>query len=198
MQKKEIFILTILFCCSGLFFNCGKSPEITPEIVIVKDTVFVTQTDTLLIKEIPDAATFFFVRHAEKLSTGLNPNLSQEGKERANELARLLGQVKLDAVYSTNYNRTIETATPTATEQNLTTKIYNPNDLNAFGKGLIETYPTGKLLVVGHSNTTPQLINSLTTSTNLLDLPEEEYDNLFIVTLYELGNAEVLLLKYGE
>ncbi|MEZ4931357.1 MAG: hypothetical protein R2788_04395 [Saprospiraceae bacterium] len=58
-------------------------------------------------------------------------------------------------------------------------------------------YPAGKILVVGHSNTTPDFINVLTGTNDYPQLPETEYDNLFIVTVLEKGRAEVVQLKYG-
>ena len=78
------------------------------------------------IKEIvKDSAThFILVRHAEK-EKGSNPKLTTLGKERATELANVLKDIEIYDVFSTNYNRTKETAEPTAKSKSLTTEMYS-------------------------------------------------------------------------
>ena len=204
---------TILFFATFLALlifaqSCEKDPEIITETVTVTDTVFVnsvdtvflTITDTLTLTEfIQDSVTtFFLVRHAETSGSGNDPVLSSEGMERADELMRILGNVELDAIYSTNYNRTMQTASPVADDQALNVEMYGGFDLDTVSDEILTTFPSGKILVVGHSNTTPSFINELLGENTYSQLSESAYDNLFIVTVYEKGNAEVLHLKYGE
>lgn len=145
-----------------------------------------------------DEATsqYYFIRHAEK--ERLNPNdhnppLTSEGKLRAENWSTILGDVKFDAVFSTNYTRTLETAKPTALKNKLEITIYKPNafDVNSFLK---ET--KGKnILIVGHSNTTPKLVNSIIKKEEYKDIDDNTFGNLYHVTItdgkisnYELTN----------
>ena len=64
-----------------------------------------------------ETTTYYLIRHAEKDrtdNTNRNPHLNPEGEKRAQNWSTYFKDIKLDAVYSTNYNRTIQTATPTA------------------------------------------------------------------------------------
>ena len=51
------------------------------------------------------------VRHAEKANGGNDPDLSSAGRARANELARILKDSGITAIFSTEFKRTQETAT---------------------------------------------------------------------------------------
>lgn len=187
--------------------SCDSEPEIITETITELDTIFITtvdsvfinQTDTIIINaNDTDATTLILVRHAEKISTGTDPELTEEGIVRSNELTRILSQMELNAVYSSDFNRTKETAEPTALAQNLNIDIYNASNLVSLKNQVLNNHKNGKILVVGHSNTTPDFINLLLQENVLNDIPESEYDNLFILTLYEEGNGELLELKYGE
>lgn len=117
--------------------NSGK---IITETIIKTDTLIVTQydtviqhvTDTLTLTQfIRDTATTFIVlRHAETTGIGSDPALSADGLLRADELLRALKNVQIGAVYSSNYNRTRQTAQPTATDKGLTVQIYDPANQN--------------------------------------------------------------------
>ena len=63
--------------------------------------------------------TIYLIRHAEKVDNSKNPDLSKVGLERAEHWKTILSQVPLKAVYSTDFLRTVQTATPTATSKNL-------------------------------------------------------------------------------
>ncbi len=199
------FLLLLLF--GSLFFSCEKDPEVITNTVIQTDTVFVTNfdtvfmtlTDTVTLTEMihDTATTFILLRHAETTEIGTNPNLSTAGQERVMELVRLLKNVSLNAVYSTNYNRTQQTAQPVADDQGVILDTYNPSALHSLTDGILVDYRGGAVLVVGHSNTTSDLLNVLTGGSTFSDLPETQYDNLFLVTVFEKGRAEVTHLKYG-
>ncbi|MGA0403103.1 MAG: histidine phosphatase family protein, partial [Flavobacteriaceae bacterium] len=77
--------------------------------------------------------TIYLIRHAEKDRSdkeNKNPKLTEEGKQRAERWAEVLGRSKVDAVYSTNYQRTLQTATPIATRNGLEIQTYEPNNLD--------------------------------------------------------------------
>ncbi len=76
-------------------------------------------------------STYYLIRHAEKDQSdksNRNPNLTEKGLQRADNWAKVFFNVDFDMVYSTQYNRTIQTATPTAKANNLEIQFYNPRD----------------------------------------------------------------------
>ena len=106
--------------------------------------------------------TIYLVRHAEKdlkSNNGGDPPLTKCGEERAEKLSVLLGDVHLDAVYSTDYARTRNTALPTAKSKELDILEYDASNLEAFAKLLVDKKEDA--LVVGHSNTTAVLAGLL-------------------------------------
>jgi broad specificity phosphatase PhoE len=127
----------------------------------------------------------YLVRHAEK-EKGSNPSLTQGGVKRAAALAEFLQNKNITTVFSTDYKRTIETATPTAKQAGVEISIYDPRNLSLMKEKL--SLQEGATLVVGHSNTTPRLFNLLT-GLHHADLDEHRYDHVYIVTVDVEGKA---------
>jgi phosphohistidine phosphatase SixA len=98
--------------------------------------------------------TWYFVRHFEK-QLGDNPSLTDTGKARAEVLAVFFSDKPLSHVYSTDYNRTLETVTPVTTLKSLPIQHYDPRNLVEFATKL---KTLDHVLVVGHSNTTPHIL----------------------------------------
>ncbi|HNE27543.1 MAG: histidine phosphatase family protein [Saprospiraceae bacterium] len=205
---RAILVLLTLSLTGILAPACEKEPQIIRETVVETDTLYVVTTDTIvqhitdtvaLTTWAPDTATVFILaRHAETTGAGSDPFLSAEGQLRAEELARVLQNVPLAAVYSTNYNRTRLTAQPTATAQNLSLQLYAPSEQAALLATLKEQYAGQTVLLLGHSNTVPQMLNLLTQSNAWSTLSDTQYDNLFVVTVFKASPAKVLHLKYGK
>jgi len=106
--------------------------------------------------------TIYLVRHSEKDLTSDNhsdPPLTPCGEQRSESLSIFLSAVDLDAIYSTNYNRTKNTALPTATSKGLEIKEYDPEKLKDFSNFLLQSKQDA--FVVGHSNTTAVLAGLL-------------------------------------
>lgn len=139
--------------------------------------------------------TVFLVRHAEK-TTGENPGLTTEGLERAKKLAMMLEKVKLDAIFSTNYKRTQATAAPTAVGHGLDIISYNPSELNELSNIILTDYMGKNVLVVGHSNTTPQLCGLLEGVDIYDSFDEQDYGNLVMVTAGSDGSKKVVFLRF--
>jgi broad specificity phosphatase PhoE len=126
---------------------------------------------------------YYFIRHAEKADSSKNPDLSEKGLERAQEWKTLFSEINFDAVYSTDFNRTLQTIKPIVAGNNQLLKFYNPKmiDIEAFKK---ETH--GKtILIVGHSNTIPNMVNQIIKENKYTNIEENEFGNLYIVTLFE-------------
>jgi 2,3-bisphosphoglycerate-dependent phosphoglycerate mutase len=208
MKKTLLLLLPCLLALTAALPSCEKEPEIITKTVVETDTLIVTQYDTVFIQVtdtltltdfIHDTTTTFIVlRHAETTGGGTNPNLSAEGLARANELRRILANVPLAAVFASNYNRTKQTAQPTADDKSLVVNIYDPLNQSPLVDNWLSTYRGKTVLVLGHSNTAPALLNLFLGSNQYANLPDTEYDNLFIATVSEKGRATVLHLKYGN
>lgn len=134
------------------------------------------------------------VRHAEK-AEGDDPELSPEGRERSRELARVLSQWPVDAIYTSQFRRTRQTAEPLSAATGVASVVIDARDPGA----LLERIRNGSdraVVVVGHSNTVPALARALG-APGVKDIPEEAYDDLLVVTLGKSGEASLLHLKYG-
>ena len=133
---------------------------ITALLLIIFTSTACAQEATKTVKT--KTSTYYFIRHAEKDrsdSSNKNPNLIQKGILRAAKWSYVLGNVDFDAIYSTDYNRTKQTAAPTAEVQNIKVKLYDPRNIDA--KAFLESTKGQTVLVVGHSNTTPMFVNAL-------------------------------------
>lgn len=99
--------------------------------------------------------TLYLVRHSEKVISSeypYDPPLTDCGTERAKHLRFFFEEIQLDAVYSTNFSRTEQTALPTAIAKGLEIQPYSTSDLEEFSSQLLELKQNS--LVIGHSNTT--------------------------------------------
>lgn len=139
--------------------------------------------------------TYYFIRHAEKEFTDLqnkDPQLTEEGLERARKWAEVFKDLAFDWIFSSDYNRTRNTAQIIADSQKKKVAIYDPKNLN---DPKFQKKTTGNtVLVVGHSNTNPRFVNLILGENKYQDLDEEEYGSLFIVHIFPNGekSSEVL------
>ncbi|MGZ5445736.1 MAG: phosphoglycerate mutase family protein [Thermoanaerobaculia bacterium] len=140
--------------------------------------------------------TVILVRHAEKTAVENDPPLTSGGEARAGQLARMLGNSGITAIYTTPYARTRDTAAPIAAALRLTPIEVKPGPSYAadLAAKIRAEHASGTVLVVGHSNTTQNVMKALGIE-NAPKIEETEYDNLFIVTLTSSG-AKMLVLKY--
>jgi broad specificity phosphatase PhoE len=132
---------------------------------------------------VPASADLFIVRHAEKKSPTMDKStLSAVGLKRAQALKRVLTDVPLTAVYCTEYERTRQTAAPTAAARGLKPIQTNSEDIKGLAKLLKERSPSEDVLVVGHTDTIPDLLIELGVSTKAA-IGSQDFDNLFVVRL---------------
>ena len=139
-----------------------------------------------------DNYSIYLVRHAEKLTDAKNPALTACGKERAAQLARLLSSVDVKTIYSTSYQRTMQTAKPLANQQKMVIKNYNPKYLEQLALQLKQKHENA--LVVGHSNTTPMLV-ALLAKQKVAPLTEHDYQYLYQV---QLINEQAVLTIFQQ
>jgi len=149
--------------------------------------------------------TVIFVRHAEKAALPADdPALSEAGQRRAAELARQLVDadvvpgVGVDVVYSTSYRRTVETAKPVADALGLQVMMYDAADTESFLETVVRQYKGKIILVVGHSNTVPEMIGNIGASKSVPEIAEDEYDNIYLVSIPWFGKTKTIRMRYGE
>jgi broad specificity phosphatase PhoE len=166
--------------------------------------------------------TIIFVRHAEKaqmpgIDTGMDPagetpameltpdsdpGLSAAGRRRARELARQLVDADvvagIDAVYATPYRRSQETARPIADALDLPINTYDAADTETVLESILKDHKGKIVLVIGHSNTLPELIANLGASKKVPPIAEDEYDNIYLVSIPWFGKTKTIRLRFGE
>lgn len=143
-----------------------------------------------------ETVVVYLVRHAEKADDGTDdPPLAIAGRIRVQTLKALLSDVDLTHVRTTDWKRTRDTARPFAEEAGFEPTIYDPRELeNLAGEIMAEP---GRHLVVGHSNTTPQLVAALG-GDPAGAISELEYDRLYILVIRPGRPTVTTLLRYGE
>lgn len=144
----------------------------------------------------PPVVTYVVLRHAEKASDDpRDPTLTAAGKHRAQRIADALAGRDLVAVYSSDYRRTRDTATTSARQAELTTALYDAKQpATAFVQQLEDTHSAGVVLIVGHSNTVPDIVGALCRCA-IDDIDESDYGNWFEVRI-EDGNRELIKQRY--
>lgn len=130
------------------------------------------------------AVTFVVVRHAEKSSDDpKDPSLSEAGAARARALARSFASRPLTAAYATAFKRTQQTAGPAALAAGVLVRTYDaaraPGD---FVGELRRSHAHGTILVVGHSNTVPEIVAGLCRCP-VAPLGDGDYGDLFEVRI---------------
>ncbi len=126
--------------------------------------------------------TLYLVRHAEKATTPANdPPLTEIGRKRALDLRDTLRDKAIEYLYSTDTRRTQATAQPLAEALGLEINSYKPDTSWQVARRLVRL--RGNALVVGHSNTLLPLLNQLPVTHPKKTIPDDEYDNLFVVTV---------------
>jgi broad specificity phosphatase PhoE len=128
--------------------------------------------------------TIFLVRHAERSDTGggtaaKDPDLSAAGHARASSLAALLKDAGITAIFVTEFKRTQQTAAPLAKALGIAPMTIASENRAALLARLKQT--AGNVLVVGHSNTVPEIAKGLGVTTPIV-IADGDFDNLLLVT----------------
>ena len=169
-MKNNILLLPILFFSSFGFSQKKPTEELITRIIIV--------------------------RHAEKAEDGTkNPSISEAGKARAERLSNMLKEFTIDKLYATPFARTMQTLQPIATSRNLEINNYHPSD-KSFAASLLQNEKGKTIMVAGHSNTCPEIVNSLINSSKFKDVDEDDYGKIWIVTFRNDKLSDCILLNY--
>ncbi|HWH64272.1 MAG TPA: histidine phosphatase family protein [Ginsengibacter sp.] len=127
----------------------------------------------------------YIVRHAEKSKEPAdNPHLTDLGKARAEDLASMLQGKHISQIYSTQVNRTIETAKPLSNKITVPVKYYSNDSLLQLLVRVVQSEKN--TLIVGHSNTILKMLDALEVShTHVSNIPDNKYDYMFILRIRE-------------
>ena len=139
-------------------------------------------------------------RHAEKVVSSIqDPPLSEEGEQRAERLAQMFGRGKgvgkIDAIYVSDARRTQQTAAPLAQRLGTQPIVVPAADTKGLVSRVMREHDGDTVLIVGHSNTVPQLIHELSD----IDVPaigDDEYDTLYVLSIPSFGHASLLRMEY--
>ena len=146
--------------------------------------------------------TAFVVRHAEKVSEQ-DQTLTEAGRARARRLESLLADAEVSAIYATDTQRARDTAKPLADRLKVAIQVYDTGagmsgdavDARPFVASLRKHHSRDVVLVVGHSNTIPDLLKALGCAEKVT-IASGEYDNLFVVVPKADGTATLVRLRY--
>jgi len=146
--------------------------------------------------------TIIFVRHAEESSLNEEESsLTTEGKIRSAELARQLVDADViagvDAIYSTSFQYSKQTALPISKALNIPIEIYDISDTELIIEDIIKQHKGKIILVVGHNNTLPLMIGNMGASKDVPKIEDNEYDNIYLVSIPWFGKTKTIRLRYG-
>lgn len=140
--------------------------------------------------------TVFVVRHAERAGgMGNEVGISAAGRCRADVLAGMLADAGVKAIFTSEVARTQQTAEPLAKRLNAHPEVVQAKDVDGLAAKLRAMPAGGAALVVGHSNTVPEIIAKLGGGT-VAPIADTDFDRLFVITLLGSGQASVVALHY--
>lgn len=139
-------------------------------------------------------------RHAEKdLSSIQDPPLSPEGEQRAQRLAQMFGRGKgvgrIDAIYVSELRRTQQTAAPLAERLGKQAVVVPAADSKALVSRVMHEHEGGSVLIIGHSDTVPELIHDFG-GIEVPPIADDEYDTLYVLSIPSFGHASLLRMEY--
>lgn len=140
------------------------------------------------------SGVYYLIRHSEKDRSNPDnedPELTTAGLSRAKLWQEYFDSIPLSGIYSTGYKRTLQTIVPTAASKSLNPIIYPPHDL--VDNDFITRSNSGRWLIVGHSNTVPELTNTLMNIDSLKDIPDSLNSRLYRVD-YRSNPAKLSIL----
>ena len=177
-----------------------RKPFLTP-IWLAALAAFVVVTFMVWLWGTATSTTVVLVRHAEKqLNSGEDPHLTAAGEARAALLARMFGDIsglgRLQAIYVSPTNRSRETAAPLAAKLKLAITVGPQDAPKVLVRQILREHQGGRVLVVGHSNTIPQMVAALSGAQSVPLIFDEEYATMYIVNVPRVGHASVLRLTY--
>ena len=132
--------------------------------------------------KVDDCVEVYLIRHAEKDRSdplNKNPHLNEKGIERSLLWNGYFENKEVNSIYSTNYNRTIETVLPVSLAKGIKPIIYSASNINY--ESFLKKEKGNTVIVVGHSNTIPGFVNKLIEDDYYKQINDTVNSNLYIV-----------------
>jgi phosphohistidine phosphatase SixA len=126
---------------------------------LILAALFCVLLGTAALAAMPQAPAYYVMRHLNTPEGERDPDLTPAGKAAAERLVHWMHGKPLTAIYVSDFKRTRQTAAPLAAERGIAVKVYNPADTPAL-IALLRA-ETGPVLIVGHSNTVPDIVEQL-------------------------------------
>ena len=139
--------------------------------------------------------TVIVVRHVERLDSSTDPPLSPAGLQRAQTLARTLSRAGVAAIFVTQFQRTQLTAAPLAAQLKITPIVMTANATAPLIERIRREHANDVVLVVGHSNTVPEILPQLGAS-EPVTIQDDEFDSLFILVPRGQASPSVVRLRF--
>jgi broad specificity phosphatase PhoE len=148
-----------------------------------------------------DSTTVIVIRHAEKQLDGTpDPELTPAGSARAQLLARLFGDPNrpgsLTAIYTSEARRAQLTVAPLAQRLGLAPIVVPSGDPRALARRVLREQAGGRVLIVGHSDTVPEIVSALSGVHDIPPIAATDYGTLYIVSVPLAGRPSLLRLSY--
>jgi phosphohistidine phosphatase SixA len=146
--------------------------------------------------------TVVLIRHAEKQVGAISDApLAPAGEVRAARLAQMFGDAaefgRVQKIYVTDTRRTQQTAAGVAQRIGVTPVIVTAKTSSRdLASRVLSENHGGRALIVGHSNTVPEIVAALTHREDVPPIGDDEFDTLYVVTVPTIGRASVLRIKY--
>jgi broad specificity phosphatase PhoE len=137
----------------------------------------------------PPERAFYVMRHLEK-APGPDPALSDEGRRNAALLANWFQRERPSAIYVSTTRRARETAASLAGRLRMTPREYDPSDTAALVAQV--RAERGTVLIVGHSNTVPDIVAALG-GVRPAPLAETEYGDIWRISAADGGVTRLRL-----
>jgi broad specificity phosphatase PhoE len=147
------------------------------------------------------STTVVVVRHAEKVMDGsVDPALTDQGQARAALLARMFGDRRLqdhiDAIYVSPALRTRLTAAPLAARLGVAPEVVSQDDPRSLARRVLHEHRGGRILIVGHTDTMPALVEALSGVKDIPPIGALEYGTMYIISVPRIGRASILSISY--
>lgn len=144
-----------------------------------------------------ETTTVIVLRHAEKASMPAeDPPLTPDGEARARRLVDLLANPRIAAVYASDTRRAQETARPLAAALGLPLTVRPGRDIDGLLADIGRRHVGRTVVVVGHSNTVPEIVGRLTRGRERVVVGDDRFDRIFSVTVTRFGPPSVVELRY--
>lgn len=148
---------------------------------------------TLTHSQSNTTTTIILTRHGERDTFA--DDLNEKGKQRAKDLVKALEGEDISAIYCPDIPRNISTATPLAMHFGLKINIVEKRpDVSELINTFLTKYSGKKILWVGNNDNLSVMYSLLRGEGD----PPVGYGDLFIITIRDKGDPEVIKKTYGQ